>query len=88
MGYIVVQILPANLSILLLHSFSPLSLLEQALSASAIESPVSLAKLEAVTIVIVVSPGFFALKPVASALFAFLTSFSLSYFPSNFYPRQ
>jgi len=88
MGYIVVQILPTNLSILLLHSFSPLPLLEQALLASAIESPVSSAKLEAVIIVIVVSPGYFALKPVASALFASLTSSPLSYFPYNFYPRQ
>jgi len=84
----VVQTLPANLGILLLHSFSPLPLLEQALSASAIESPVSLAKLEAVTIVIVVSPGCFVLKPVASALFAPLTSSPLSYFFFNFYPRQ
>ena len=83
-----VQILPVNLGILLLHSFSPLPLLEQVLSASAIESPISLAKLEAVAIIIVVSPGCFVLKPVASALFAPLTSSPLSYFSFNFYPRQ
>ena len=69
-----VQTLPANLDILLLHSFSLLSLLEQALLVSTIESLVSLAKIEAVAIVIVVSSGCFVLKPIASALFAPLTS--------------
>jgi len=80
-----VQALPADLGVLLLHSFSLSLLLEQALLVPTIvELLVSLAKPEAVASITIVPPDL-TLKSVAPTCIVLSTSFLLSYSPSNFY---
>jgi len=85
-SYVVLSLL-SEWSILLLHLFSPLLSLEQALPVPAIvKPPTSLAIFEVLAIVASVSLLGFALEPIASTPSIPLVFLPLSYSPSNFYP--
>ena len=88
MGYIV-QTLLSNWGAPLLHSFSPLLLLEQAQLMPAIEKfLVFLAKLETVAFVAIMPLHCSTLEPIPYSLFFPLTSLLLFYFPSSSYSKQ
>jgi len=79
-----VQTLPAELSMPLLHLFSPLSPSEQALLRLAIVKPlIFLIKSEIVASVI--SSDYLTLEPVALTLVTLSVSFPLAYSPFNSY---
>jgi len=86
MGFMV-QALPADLGVLLLHSFSLSLLLEQALLVpTVVELLVSLAKPKAVVSIAIIPSDYLALESVALTCIVLSASSLLSYSLSNFYP--
>ena len=84
-----VQILSANLGILLLHLFSQLPSSEQALLVPIVEVPsVSSAKLETIAIFAWMSLCYLTSEPVDQAFFTLLVFLSLVYFLSSSYLMQ